>query len=329
MSSLVNPDENGFPDFKTKIECMHQLFYGGQDSAIKKHLEKKEKNLISVDFQSAQYKSTPEYIEYNMEIDKSREPIICEKDIEIEPSRTSWLNNNTFDMWPHGNHRYGLSTIKILNKEILDENDLFQMEIGNQRIDEIQFFGNEKPDELTFGMTSNGNFIPGLIWHDIKMIYKNIGEYNGMKPVAGIKKIFKLQYTLIPLMPGPIAYEGIMIQHYPNYYDQETKLHNGKYIHRINMNHPAFVIDLYTQNEVSEVIKLNIHGGQFTLDLTKLSPKHWQLKFGDDYDHTLNFSRIDNCIFECNEDMGRIRYNAKLCQIYRIYSEMFGLAFSK
>ncbi len=323
MSSF--PDESGFPDFKTKMEYMHQQFYGGQDDAIKRHLEKKEKNEMTV--YSADSPERKKNIKYTMEIDKSKEPIICEKDINIETPRYNYIY---IDMWPDGNHRYGLSTIKILNKEMLDENDYFQMEIGGQRIDEFQIFDTNNSDELTFGITSNGNFFPGLIRHDIKLIYKNLDEYKPVdKPEIRIKKTLKLQYTLIPLLPGPIAYECIMIQNYGNYYDQETVLKNGKYIHRINMNHPAFVIDLYTQNEVSEVIKLNIHGGQFTIDLTKLSPKHWQLKFGDDYDHTLNFSRIDNCIFECNEDMGRIRYNAKLCQIYHVYSELFGLAFSK
>lgn len=318
----VFPDESGFPDLNTKIKYMHQTFIGSQDHVIKKHLEKNELSVHS---------KTEKDIDHNMTIDTSREPIIFTKDLDTEINKYRLEGNGSlnFDMWPNGNYRYGLSSIKIINKEILDENDYFYLEIAGQRVDEFQIFDTEKSDEITFGITSNGNYFPGLIHHHIRIVYKNIGQHNGNPPEIGLKKKFKVQYTLIPLMHGPITHEGIMIQHYSNYWDQKTVLKNDIYTYRFYMNHPIFKIDVYTQNEVSQGIKLNINGEQFALYLTKLSPKHWQIIFGEDYHHTINFSRIDNCRFECNEDPGNIRYDAKSCQIYRICNEMFGLAFSK
>lgn len=295
------------------VQALHDLFYGPQDRHIDEHI-----------------KNASELDQSHIKIDTTRQIII--RQVMLTTTLQPWHKDGYYksciliDPWIHGNDRYGITKIRIINKQIIDENDIFWIEIGSQNFNTVDFYDGVNSDELEFDITSNGNIFPGLIHHTFYLYHKRL-IYEEHK-----QKSFQFEYTLVPLINGPIKLtSGIMVRNISDYNNSPICV-DGIHKGRFSINHPVFQIDFYTEHEVSEESGGNLMIDNYiTLPLTKISNKNWRIKFADvnDYKHTVNFSKIYSSQIVFGEDAGHIKYRAKVCDIYRICNEMAGLAFSK
>lgn len=274
---------------------IHEKYYGAQDKAID--------GLLSV---------KPD----TLEIDETRTPI----------TNTIKLTKDCIDMWPDGKEagkRYAITNIKILNYHELEIGDSVIIEIGGQRYHHVYIATKEDIKECLFSSFHYQDLIPGLIYHDFKISYINYDDNNK-------KKDFSIEYTLLPIKDFEEGFNQILFTKQYSFGDDHY------YPIQLQFHHPVTELNVYTEREVLEGY-LNIDN-TYKLPLTKVSENHWKITFQDLVENrlvenstTINFSRINNlssCIL-FSEKPGSTTVVADTVHIYRIFSNMAGLAFTK